>query len=101
MLKTRVDKKKILEYSAILGIIFLIMGYIIVTNFILKPGRKSSDKAESIEVTPVKKVNNLDIEIIEADKFKNLQENPVIEKELEDLEVGKQNPFSSGEVKNK
>lgn len=95
MLKARIDKKKIFQYSAILGIIFSVIIYMIVTNFIIQPG-ENGDRSEdtSIIMTPTKKVDELNVDIIKDEKFKNLKENTYVEKKIEDLDVGKKDPFS-------
>jgi hypothetical protein len=73
----------------------------LITNFLIKPETKDSSDTNIKKTTPVKNVKEIEVDIINDPKFKNLQENPVIEKDIEELEVGKKNPFSAEGGKNK
>lgn len=97
MLAARVDKKKIFEYSAILGIIFLIIIYIILTTFVIKPSTEVDSSLDtSVNLANTKEVNELEIDIIEDPKFKNLQEATYQEKDIDELSIGKKDPFDDG-----
>jgi len=101
MLAQKVDKKKILQYSAILGVIFLIIIYLLLTNFVIKPTvdtTSQTNTTNSITNGVIKEVKELNPAIVETDKFKNLKENVLNEVKIENLKVGKPDPFSSGAV---
>ena len=69
------------------------------TNFIVKPVDESGDGTSGTEknITKglIKEVNELNVGMTETEKFKALKENVYIEEKIEDLEVGKKNPFSA------
>lgn len=97
MLAPKVDKKKLLEYSAVLGIIFLIILYVVLTNFVFKAGTNAEGgptMETNITGGVIKEVKKLDVQVVETEKFKELKENVLVETKIEDLNVGKKNPFS-------
>lgn len=97
MLTVKTDKKKIFQYSAVLGVIFLIILYLIISNFVIKPGSSASGSGSRKSVTSgvIKEVNDLDAEVINSEKFNSLKENSFKEVKVEDLNVGKKDLFTS------
>jgi len=97
MLTVKTDKKKIFQYSAVLGVIFLIILYLILTNFVIKSsgGDSSNGSRKSVTSGIVKEVNNLDAQVINSEKFNSLKENSYKEIKIEDLNVGKKDLFMS------
>ena len=77
MLTVKTDKKKIFQYSAVLGVIFLIIVYLLLTNFVIKPDGSSSAGGSRKSVTSgvVKDVNTLNAEILNSEQFNSLKEN--------------------------
>ena len=96
MLAAKIDKKKLMEYGALLAVIFAIIIYVILSNFVFSKkgsGDSQSGGASKGLSVPQREIKKFDAAVIEDDKFKSLRDSNVVQVDVNSLETGKVNPF--------
>ncbi len=96
MLAQKTNQKKNLIYGAVLGVILIIVAVLLLKNYIFT----GSPKEES-SLTPQTDFKALDMPAKKFDsgflrdsRYAGLKDNSVKIKDIEDLKIGKKNPFT-------
>ena len=98
MLTQKVDQKKNLIYGAVLGVILIIVAVLLFKKYVFTGSEKEqksfleSQTNSRIINEPIKK---FDSDFLNDSRYKNLKDNFVKIKDVKDLKIGKENPFSA------
>jgi hypothetical protein len=94
MLANKTNKNKNLILGIILGAIILIVGFLLLKSFVFNKGDGSSNEGiESTSFDRPESFKSLESAIFNDPKFKELKDNSAEKIKIEDLNIGRENPF--------
>ena len=95
MLAQKTNKNKNLILELVLGLIVLIIVFLLLKSLVFKTGGEDGNGDLTLNTySSPEKFDPLDVSIFNDPKFEALKDNSSEEVNVEDLDIGKENPFS-------
>ena len=93
MLSQKTNKNKNLVLEVILGLIILIVVFLLLKSFVFKSGGNNNEDIISASFDRPESFKPLETDIFNDPKFKKLKDNRAEKIKIEDLNIGRENPF--------